>query len=83
MARGFDSKFVEAQQQDAQTRQSLKPALTPEQQAREAQRQSLELARARAQADLERATVPAHKRMLEQAIEALEAQLAAIRTKDE
>lgn len=80
MARGFDSKFVEAQQQDALSAQSLRPAMTPEQQARDAQRQSLELARARAQADLERATAPAHRRMLEQAIAALDDQLSKIKS---
>jgi hypothetical protein len=75
MARGFDSKFVEAQQEEASRTRSLRPALTPEQQAREAQRRSLELSRARAQADLERARVQAHREMLEQAIRALDAQL--------
>lgn len=80
MARGFDSKFVEAQQQDALSAQSQRPAMTPEQQARDVQRQSLELARARAQADLERATAPAHRRMLEQAIAALDDQLSKIKS---
>jgi len=76
MARGFDSKFVEAQQEEASRTRSLRPALTPEQQAREAQRQALEMSRARACADLERATIPAHRQMLEHAIRALDAQLA-------
>lgn len=80
MARGFDSKFVEAQQQEALSQPSLRPAMTSEQQAREAQRRSLELAQARARADLERATLPAHRRMLEQAIAALEEQLGKLRT---
>ena len=75
MARGFDSKFVEAQQEEATREKSLRPALTPEQQAREAKRQSLVLSRARAQADLERASVAAHRQMLEHAIRTLDAEL--------
>ena len=78
MARGFDSKFVEAQQEEATRSTTLGPALTPEERATEARRQALTLSRARAVADLERATAPAHRQMLLQAIEALEAQLAGL-----
>jgi hypothetical protein len=39
-------------------------------------RRTLELARLRAAEDLRRATAPAHRRMLEQAIEALDRQIA-------
>jgi hypothetical protein len=49
--------------------------LTPDQRARAARRHNLELARSRAQADLHRATAPAHRSMLQQAIDALDAQL--------
>ena len=80
MARGFDSKFVEAQQEEATRSVSLRPEMTAEQRAREAQRQALELSRARAQADLQRATVKAHREMLEQAILALDMQLEKLRT---
>ena len=52
--------------------------LTPEEQANLARRHSLELARARAAADLARATVPAHRKMLEQAIAALDEQLSSL-----
>jgi hypothetical protein len=78
MARGFESKMVEFQQEEAARRGSgaaPKPVLTPEEQAQEAKRRGLELARARAAADLERATAPAHRKMLEQAIAALDEQL--------
>lgn len=75
MARGFESKMVEFQQEEAQRRKSTSAALTPEEQARLAKRRSLELARTRAAADLERASAPAHRRMLEQAIAALDEQL--------
>jgi hypothetical protein len=78
MARGFESKMVEFQQEEAARRGpdgARKPELTPDEQARQAKRRSLELARARAASDLERATAPAHRKMLEQAIAALDEQL--------
>lgn len=78
MARGFDSKFVEAQQEEANRRTTPGPSLTPEQRATESRRQALRLSRARAAADLARATVPAHRQMLEQAIRALDDQLAGL-----
>ncbi len=49
--------------------------MTDEQRASAGRRRSLELAKARAADDLKRATAPAHRRMLEQALEAIEAQL--------
>jgi hypothetical protein len=78
MARGFESKQVEFQQEEAARARRLNPPLTEAQRAARERRASLELARARAAADLDRATAPAHRRMLEQAIEALDAQLAAL-----
>lgn len=78
MARGFDSKFVEAQQEEASRTHKMNPSLTPEQRESAERRASLELARARALADLERAKAPAHRRMLEQAIAALDGQLARL-----
>lgn len=82
MARGFDSKFVEAQQEEASRKEQLRPPMTPAQRQREEHRQSLELARARAEADLQRATVPAHRRMLEEVLKTLEAQLQSLGTQD-
>jgi hypothetical protein len=78
MARGFESKMVEFQQEEAARGRSRTEPLSPEQQERLARRGSLELARARAVADLGRASAPAHKKMLEQAIAALDEQLSAI-----
>jgi hypothetical protein len=78
MARGFESKSVESQQEEAARRAAPKPALTDEDRARAAQRATLELARARAADDLSRATVGAHRRMLEQAIAALDDQLSQL-----
>lgn len=76
MARGFDSKFVEAQQEEAARTRTVGPDLSAAQRATEARRGTLQLARARAAADLVSATVPAHRKMLEQALAALDAQLA-------
>lgn len=78
MARGWESKSVEAQQEDRQARSSASGPASPEEAAREAARQTLELTRARAIADLARARSDAHRRMLEQAIRALDDQLKAL-----
>jgi hypothetical protein len=80
MARGFESKSVEAQQEEAaRGRKSLSgPPPSAEQRARQERRQTLELSRKRAKSDLGRAAAPAHRRMLEQALEALDAQLAEL-----
>jgi len=79
MARGFDSKFVEAQQEEAQRRAApLKPPMTPEARIREQRRRALELTRTRTQQDLSRAVLPAHRRMLEEAIAALDKQIKEI-----
>jgi len=78
MARGWESKNIESQQEEAGRQKQRGPALTPEEQARRAKRAQLELARTRATADLERATAPAHRRMLEQAIKALDDQLSSL-----
>lgn len=76
MARGFESKSVEAQQEEAaRGRVKPRPQMTSDQQAVDERRRALELSRARARDDLSRATAPAHRRMLEQAIAALDTQL--------
>ena len=75
MARGFESKMVEFQQEEAARERAAAPAISADEQARRTRRQGLELARSRATADLARATAPPHRRMLEQAIAALDAQL--------
>lgn len=61
----------------------MRPAMTPEQRERTEQRRSLELARARAEADLQRATAPAHRRMLQHALDALRAQIDALAVPEE
>ena len=78
MARGFESKMVEFQQEEAARGRSKATPLTAEEQARRARRASLDLTRTRAVTDLAHATRPAHKAMLEQAIKALDDQLKEI-----
>lgn len=78
MARGWESKSVEAQQDAADAPRTKGPVLTPEQAARKAERATLMLARTRALADLQKACVPAHRAMLEQAVADLDQRLAAL-----
>ena len=78
MARGWESKSIESQQADAATDRVKKAAPSPEAVAAESRRRDLALSRARVAADLERATVPAHRQMLERALADLDARIAAI-----
>ena len=78
MARGWESKSIESQQDDAAARKVIKPALTAEQQANSQRRRTLELSRARLAADLERASAAPHRQMLQRAITDLDAQLDAL-----
>jgi hypothetical protein len=77
MARGFESKSVEAQQEQARDRRRIGPLVDRKNAARRAERATLALARTRAQADLEGASAPAHRAMLEQAIADLDRRIAA------
>ena len=76
MARGWESKGVEAQQADreAATKAPAAP-LTPEEEAAASRRRMLEVARARAVADRAAATSDAHRSMLDAAIKSLDGQL--------
>jgi len=76
MARGFESKDVEFQQAEKEREKQLGRALTREEREEQSRRRTIELALARARADLAAARTPAHKRMLAEAIAALEQQLS-------
>jgi hypothetical protein len=80
MARGWESKSVEDQQQEAQRPKTAAPPLDPAQAARAAERATLQLARTRALADLQQACAPAHRAMLEAAIRDLDARIATLGT---
>src|SRR5262245_31322358 len=76
MARGWESKSVESQQEEAAAKQSRAAYLSPEEAQRRTVRATLMLARTRALADLQQACAPAHRAMLEQAIADLDRRLA-------
>jgi hypothetical protein len=76
MARGWESKSVESQQEAAASKPSRGVRFNPEEAQRRAERATLMLARTRALADLQHACAPAHRAMLEQAIADLDRRLA-------
>jgi hypothetical protein len=78
MARGWESKSIEAQQEEASRPQKTRTPRSPADAERADRRRALELSRTRAAADLARATAPAHRNMLERALAALDAQLAVL-----
>jgi hypothetical protein len=83
MARGWESKAIESQQESAADAQRLRPAFKPADASREAARATLMLARTRALADLQSACAPAHRAMLEQAIAELDQRLTALKDPSE
>lgn len=78
MARGWESKSVEQQQEEAKSQAIPHRSLSPQQIAIEQQRRSLQLSRARVVQQLEGAINPRHREMLEAALRDIEAQLATI-----
>jgi len=78
MARGWESKSIEAQQDEAARARAPEPRLTDQQIADADRRRTLELTRARAVDDLSRASSPHYRRMLEQALSAIDEQLAQL-----
>lgn len=77
MARGWESKDVESQQELAEERRRLASAArpSPEELARRQEIESLKLSRTRVAADLERATHPRHRVQLEAALAHLDERL--------
>ena len=78
MARGWESKSIEAQQEEAVRSRAPNRTTTPAELGNVERTRVLELARRRALEDLKRASIPAHRQMLEHAIAALDEQLAAL-----
>jgi hypothetical protein len=78
MARGWESKSIESQQDDALAKRAPGPELTPEERARVDRRKTLELALARTQAELQAACHAAHRDMLRLKLEALNAELGTL-----
>jgi hypothetical protein len=78
VARGWESKNIESQQQEASRRAPAKRPRTADELALVERRRSLDMMRARVAAELSRASAPAHRNMLEAALSALDRQLAAL-----
>jgi hypothetical protein len=80
MARGWESKAVEAQIDEAQTRaeHALRPQQTAEELARERQRESLELSRTRVLQDLEKARNPKYREILKESLRFLEEKISGL-----
>jgi hypothetical protein len=75
MARGWESKSVEQQQDLASADKARRPALTAEEAERERQLASLRLARARVEQQLAVATNPRYRQTLEMELKALDEKL--------
>ncbi len=79
MARGWESKSIESQQEEASRGTKAGPTPLNEQERAGMQRRAtLELARARALGDLQRARSKMHKQLLERTLEAIEGELSAL-----
>ncbi|PYY21421.1 MAG: hypothetical protein DMG62_18970 [Acidobacteria bacterium] len=78
MARGFDSKSVEEQQAEARREPAHNQRLTPEEIESRRKRDGLLLARTNVQSQLNSATNPTHRQMLEGALAELDRQLAEL-----
>jgi hypothetical protein len=80
MSRGWESKDVESQMEEAAARRAVshQRPLCPEQIRARTERESLELSRTRVLKDLESATHPRRREQLRAALEHLNQKLAAI-----
>lgn len=79
MARGFESKDVEFQQSEASRPKEQRSVLTNEEREIQARCRTIELALASTRSQLAGARNAGHRRMLDEAIHALEEQLATLR----
>jgi hypothetical protein len=75
VARGWESKSIEAQQEEATRPRPGSPAPSEAELLRRERRRTVELARSRTAEHLSRATAAPHRRMLEEALKALDDQL--------
>jgi hypothetical protein len=82
MARGWESKSVEDQIEEARRSQGAYEGRvqTPEEKARERKVESLKLERSRLTEQLKRARAEAHQRMIRQSLEAIEEEIATLIT---
>jgi len=78
MARGWESKSVESQIEDAAGREGPAARLTPEERERQRKRQGLELSRRRVLQDLAAARSDLRRSALERALAFLDEELAKL-----
>ena len=78
MARGFESKAVESQQEEAQRTRTFRPELSTEEKERETKRAGLRLALAQTQSEMGAACRPAHREMLKLRLDAIRAQIEGL-----
>jgi hypothetical protein len=80
MARGWESKSVEDQIEEARRSQGASEGRvkSPEERARESKVESLKLERSRLTEQLNRARSDAHQRMIRQSLKAIEEEIAAL-----
>jgi len=79
MARGWESKAVEQQQEEAAANKTNRKPRSVEQIAEDQRRQSLELSRQRILQQLQVACNPRHREMLEKALADLDEQLRQVK----
>ena len=82
MARGWESKSVEAQMEEGKQRAAPVPerSTSPEAHARQQRLESLRLSRSRLLDQLDRATLPAHREVLQNGLRAIEKELDELGT---
>jgi len=80
MARGWESKSVEIQQElsDEARSNRMPPPASPDERERMLRKESLESTRQRVLADLERATHPRHRQQLYEGLAHLESEIARL-----
>ena len=80
MARGWESKSVEDQIEEARRSQGASEGrvLAPEESARERRVETLKLERSRLTEQLKRARSEAHQRMIRQSLKAIEEEIATL-----
>jgi hypothetical protein len=82
MARGFESKQVESQQEEAARPKTTGRRLSADEVERLDRARILHLSRARLMADLQAARNDAHRRMLHEALTAIDEQLRSLEETD-
>jgi hypothetical protein len=78
VARGWESKSVELQQDDARSAVEPKPRLTPEQREIESRKEGLKLSRSRILGQLRAAENPRYRKILEQTLGELDQQIGRL-----